>query len=205
MTKIKICGLRRPIDAEYVNNAGADFAGLVFWDKSKRNLTFEEAREIRKALNPEIKTLGVFVDRDIDDIAYLVKEGIISGVQLHGSEDEDTIKKVRAAVPEGTWILKAFEVKSIEDVEKAQNSSADMVLIDSGKGSGKVFDWELLSHLKRDYILAGGLGIENVSEAVETLHPFAVDVSSGVETDRFKDESKINDFCNAVKQADGRQ
>ena len=70
-------------------------------------------------------------------------------------------------------------MKSIEDVEKAQNSSADMVLIDSGKGSGKVFDWELLSHLKRDYILAGGLGIENVSEAVETLHPFAVDVSSG--------------------------
>ena len=201
MSKIKICGLRRPEDAKYVNDAGVDYAGIVFWDKSKRNVTFAEADQIRKALNPEIKTVGVFVDRDIDDIAYLTKEGIISCVQLHGNEDEETIKRVREAVKEGTTIIKAFEVKSLEDIERAEKSSADMVLIDSGKGSGQTFDWELLSNIKREYFLAGGLGIENVADAVVKLNPYAVDVSSKVETDGFKDEEKIKEFCQAVKNA----
>lgn len=201
MSKIKICGLRRPVDAQYVNEAGAEFAGFVFWDRSKRNLTFEEAREIRKALNPSIKTVGVFVDREIEDIAYLAKEGIISYVQLHGSEDEETIQKVREAVPEGTVIIKAFEVKTADDIARAEKSSADIVLIDSGKGSGETFDWNLLSSIKREYFLAGGLGIENVADAVSRLNPYAVDVSSKVETDGFKDEAKIKAFCEEVKKA----
>jgi len=201
MTGIKICGLRRTIDAEYLNKAGADYAGFVFWEKSKRNLNFEEARQIRNALNPSIKTVGVFVNRDIDDIVYLVTEGIIDCVQLHGTEDEDTIRVIRERVPKGTCIIKAFEVKDLADIERAEKSSADMVLIDSGKGSGQVFDWNLLLSLRREYFLAGGLGTENVAEAVRKYKPFAVDVSSKVETDGYKDESKINDFCGAVKNA----
>lgn len=200
MTRVKICGLCRVKDAEYVNEAKPDYAGFVFWDKSRRNLSFQEAEKLRSVLDPEIKTIGVFVNRDVKDIEYLTKKGIISGVQLHGSETEEDIEAVRNVCPEGTFIIKAFEVRNKEDVKRANGSKADMILIDSGKGSGNLFDWKLLDELKRDYILAGGLDPENVKEAVRTYHPFAVDVSSRVETDGCKDQKKILDFCNAARE-----
>ena len=199
MSKIKICGLRRMEDASYVNEIKPDYVGFVFWDKSKRNLTFDEAKRLRDAIDPEIKTIGVFVNRDINDIVYLTENGIISGVQLHGTETEADIKEVRERCPEGTWVLKAFEVKDEGDAQRANESSADMILVDSGKGSGNVFDWTILNSLTRDYILAGGLSAENVGDAVKAYHPFAVDVSSKVETDGYKDREKILDFCNAVR------
>lgn len=199
MTKVKICGLRRAEDTEYVNEAKPDYVGFVFWDKSKRNLTFEQAKALRELISPKIKTIGVFVDRDIDDIVYLTQNGIISGVQLHGTETDDDIKILRDRCPEGTWILKAFEVSKEEDAIRANESTADMILVDSGKGSGNVFDWSILNSLKRDYILAGGLSAENVHDAVTTYRPFGVDVSSKVETDGFKDREKILEFCKAAR------
>lgn len=199
MSKIKICGLRRMEDVDYVNEAMPDYVGFVFWEKSKRNLSFDEAKKLRDALNPEIKTIGVFVNRDIEDIIYLTENGIISGVQLHGTETEADILEVRDKCPEGTWILKAYEVKNEEDVKRANDSIADMILVDSGKGSGNVFDWTILNSLSREFFLAGGLSAENVGDAVKTYHPYAVDVSSKVETDGYKDREKIMDFCNAVR------
>lgn len=199
MSKIKICGLRRMEDAAYVNEIKPDYVGFVFWDKSKRNLTFEEAKKLRDAIDPSIKSIGVFVNRDIEDIVYLTENGIISGVQLHGTETADDIKAVRERCPDGTWILKAYEVKDAEDAVRANESTADMILVDSGKGSGNVFDWTILKSLTRDYILAGGLSAENVGDAVKEYRPYAVDVSSKVETDGYKDKEKILSFCNAVR------
>lgn len=203
MTQIKICGLKRIVDASYVNEACADYAGFVFWDRSSRNVTLDQAKEIRKALNDDIKTVGVFVNADENVIIELVQKNIISCVQLHGTETEEDISDLRTKLPTSTVIIKAFEVTSKEDVIKANESTADMVLIDSGKGSGKTFDWNLLKEIKREYFLAGGLSVENVGDAVSKLHPCVVDVSSKVETDGFKDKDKIDAFCKAVRNAEG--
>lgn len=199
MTKIKICGLRRMEDVAYVNEALPEYVGFVFWDKSKRNVTFDEAKQMRDGLDPSITSVGVFVDGDIDFIVKLVNEEVISVVQLHGTEDDSVINAIRMRVPNTTCIVKAFEVADASDVIRANESIADMVLIDSGKGSGNTFDWSLLSQIERDYFLAGGLSIENVGQAVSKLHPCVVDVSSKVETDGFKDRDKIIQFCNAVR------
>lgn len=201
MSKIKICGLKRLKDIEYANSIHPDYVGFVFWDKSKRNVSFELAREMRDNLNPDIQSVGVFVDRDIDDIVYLVNEGIISCVQLHGKEDDSTIESIRNKINKNATIIKAFEVKDKSDVIIANESVADMVLIDSGKGSGIAFDWTILSEINRDYFLAGGLSIDNVAKAVTELDPYAVDVSSNVETDGFKDFDKMKSFCKSVREA----
>lgn len=200
MTKIKICGIKREEDIEVINEVKPEFVGFVFWDKSKRNVSFDQAKKLRKLIDDKIKTVGVFVDRPIEDIEYLVKEGIISVAQLHGKETEEYISILRKNIPDAT-IVKAFEVSSADDIDKANTSNADMVLIDSGKGSGATFDWKLLEKITRDYMLAGGLDAENVGEAVSKLHPYAVDVSSKVETDGIKDSFKIRNFVNAVRVA----
>lgn len=204
MTGIKICGLRRIEDVEYVNEVLPEYIGFVFWDKSKRNVSFDEAQNMRSRLDDRIASVGVFVDGDIDFITKLVEENVISVVQLHGTEDEDTILEVKRRVAGKAKVVKAFEVTNTSDVAKANESSADMVLIDSGKGSGNTFDWNLLNNIRRDYFLAGGLSTENVGEAVSKLHPCVVDVSSKVETDGYKDRNKIIEFCNAVRHADRR-
>ena len=204
MTKIKICGLRRIEDCKYINEAKPDYAGFVFWEKSKRNVSFGTARRLRNILDPSIRTAGVFVNRDIDDMVNLAKSGIISVIQLHGSETEEIIEKLKGLCPKGTAIWKAFEVKTAEDIERANASSADMILVDSGKGSGNVFDWSILNGLNRDYILAGGLSPENVGEAIRAYHPYGVDVSSKVETDGYKDQEKIMRFCAAARGTDIR-
>lgn len=205
MSYIKICGLKRTEDADYVNEVHPEYAGLVFWEKSKRNVSIELAKAIRERLADDIITVGVFVDMPNEKIAYLVNEGIISCVQLHGSENAETIAELRRLIPQNTVIIKAYEVIDVNDLARANESVADMVLIDSGKGSGNTFDWNLLSGMKRDYFLAGGLNADNAGIAVEKLRPYAVDVSSGVETDGYKDREKIINFCAAVREADGRQ
>ena len=200
MTSIKICGLKRFEDVEYVNETLPEYAGFVFWDKSKRNVDFDYAYELRKSMDQRIASVGVFVDRPVQDIIELVERGIISVVQLHGKEDSDTIRLLKDKLPEDVKIIKAFEINSEEDIKRANESIADMVLIDSGKGSGNVFDWELLRLIDRPYFLAGGLSADNVRQAVDKYHPFAVDVSSKVETDGCKDRQKIISFVGAVRE-----
>ena len=200
-TKIKICGIRRNEDAEYINEVLPEFAGFVFWDKSKRNVSFEEAVELRRAIDKRIATVGVFVDPDPEFVRKLTDNGVISYVQLHGKESEEYIRVLREMIGESVYIIKAYEVSDLDGVRQANMSGADMVLIDSGKGSGNTFDWSLLTEINRDYFLAGGLSAENVKKAIEALHPYAVDVSSKVETDGCKDRDKINEFCSEVRAA----
>ena len=196
--KIKICGLTRLEDIEAANALLPDYIGFVFWERSKRNVTKEQAKELKSRLDSRIKAVGVFVDAEIDFIADLVSCGIIDVAQLHGSEDEDYISQLRKRIG-GAEIIKAFNINKIESFDEAEKSSADHIMIDSGKGSGITFDWSKLEKLKRPYFLAGGLSAENISEVLASIKPFAVDVSSGVETDGLKDSAKMKRFVESVR------
>lgn len=201
MTKIKLCGMMRPQDIEVTNSVKPEYAGFIFWDKSFRNLSFEEAKALKLMLDPSIKAVGVFVDAPIETITELVEYRIIDVVQLHGSEDEGYLEKLRKALPEKTEIIKAFKVTNKEEVERAVSYPSDYILFDPGKGSGNTFNWELIKDVTRPYFLAGGLNCENVNEAVKSLHPYAVDVSSGIETDKKKDADKMRNFVSIVREA----
>lgn len=198
MTKIKLCGLSRQCDIEWANELKPDYIGFIFWNKSKRNVSPEKAKELKALLSPDIKAVGVFVDEPIENIAKLLNDNIIDLAQLHGSEDEEYIARLRTLSDKP--IIKAFLLKSKEDAERAEKSTADHILLDSGMGTGKSFDRSLLKDIGRPYFLAGGLCPENVGIAVDTLSPFAVDVSSGIETDNFKDKNKMTAFVKAVRK-----
>lgn len=197
MTKIKICGIRRECDIAYVNELMPEYIGFVFFEKSKRYVTFDEALRLRKLLNEGITPAGVFVDETLDNIERLVKENVISIVQLHGNEDNEYIKLLRNRVD--CPIIKAFCVETENDIKEAEKSEADYIMLDSGKGTGKTFNHSLIGSLKRDFFLAGGLGIENVCEIVKEIRPYAVDASSSMETDGVKDKNKMAAFVEAVR------
>lgn len=201
MTRIKLCGLTRPCDIEAVNELKPEYIGFVFAQKSRRYVTAEKAEELKKLLHPDIEAVGVFVNENIETVARLLSGGIIDIAQLHGSEDENYIGQLRKLTDKS--IIKAFRIESEQDILNAQNSSADFVLLDSGNGgTGTVFDWELLMNISRPYFLAGGLDNSNVQDAVRRLNPYAVDVSSGIETDGLKDKIKMTDFVDIVRKED---
>ncbi len=198
MTKIKLCGLTRPCDIEYVNELLPEYIGFVFAPKSRRYISPEKAEFLREHLDDRITPVGVFVDEKIEVIADLIKRKIINIVQLHGNESEKYITGLRRVID--CPVIKAFRIESEADIVSANNSSADYVLLDSGGGMGKVFDHSLLKDIARPYFLAGGLTPENVETAVKQLKSFAVDVSSSLETDGFKDKIKMTAFVNAVRK-----
>ena len=194
--KIKMCGLKRKQDIEYANEIKPDFVGYVFAEKSKRHVTLEQAKVLTNLLDRNIIPVGVFVNSPVTDVLETVKSGAVSVVQLHGNEDEEYISKLHA---ENITVIKAFIVKSNHDIELANSSAADYVLLDAGMGDGKTFNHELLKGVKREYFLAGGLSTENI-ESVLSLKPYAVDVSSGIETDGFKDFNKMKQFADIVRK-----
>ena len=198
MTKIKLCGLSRPCDIQTANELMPEFIGFVFAPKSKRYIDPQQAAQLKELLSPDIRAVGVFVDEAPDTVAALLNNGIIDIAQLHGSEDEAYIQRLRQRTDQP--IIKAFQIKSRHDLAKATACTADHILLDSGAGTGKVFDWSVLRDVKRPYFLAGGLSPDNVGDAVRLLHPYAVDVSSGIETDGRKDEEKAAAFIAAVRK-----
>lgn len=198
-TKIKICGLTSPAEARYLNENHVDFAGMVlFFPKSKRNISIEQATEIMAALDASIKKVAVVVSPSIEQIRQIEAAGF-DYVQIHGEipETEGAI-----AIP----ILKAFNVSDMNSYEKYHNDSriAGYVFDAIEPGSGKTFDWRLVDNIPRDeklLLLAGGLNPDNVRMAIEAVHPDGVDVSSGVENDNEagKNPEKIRAFSTAVK------
>lgn len=197
MTKIKLCGLTRACDIAHVNTLLPEYIGFVFAQNSRRCLSPQTARQLREKLRPEITPVGVFVDETKEAITDLLKQGTIQAVQLHGTEDDAYIHSLRNV--SDCPIIKAFRIETREDIEAANRSPADFVLLDSGGGTGRPFDWSLLRHIRRDYFLAGGLTPENVGDAISTLHPFAVDASSSLETDGVKSPAKMSAFVCAVR------
>ena len=200
MARIKFCGLTRKCDIEAVNELGPEYIGFVFWPRSKRVVTREQASELKAMLDPSIKAVGVFVDEDIEVVKSLLNDDIIDIAQLHGNEDETYINDLKMST--GKPVIKAFKIRSEDDGRQAEESPADMVLLDSGMGTGKTFNWEIIKGVKRPFFLAGGLAPDNAAEAIRELHPYALDVSSGIETEGIKDTKKMTDFYEAVRKED---
>jgi len=205
--KIKLCGLSRPVDIDSVNEAKPDYCGFIInVPKSIRNTTPDQVRALRKNLSPEIIPVGVFRNEPVENVAELLLDGTIQVAQLHGSEDEDYIRRLRAY---GTFfIIQAFRVPIPEEIsdirtrspekvlsdwaDMVNKSSADLVLLDNGGGgTGKTFEWTLANQIQRPFLLAGGIGPDNITEALDQLHPWGVDMSSSVETDGKKDRKKM--------------
>lgn len=195
--KIKICGLTRPEDIACVNRLLPDYIGFVCWPGSRRFVSEEQAARLKAALSPEIRAVGVFVDAPVEEITALLQKGVIDMAQLHGEESEEDVCRIRELT--GKPVIRAVKVGCRRDVEEWQGSAADYLLFDSGMGSGAVFDWGLLADIPGDFFLAGGLRPENLKQAVETVGPYAVDLSSGVETDGIKDRCKMQEAVSLVR------
>ena len=200
MTKIKLCGLTRPEDIEVVNRLQPDYCGFIIeFSKSFRSITRKQVRALTEKLDRRILAVGVFVNAPPELPAALLAEGTIALAQLHGQEDEAYIHSLRQ-LTDGP-LIKAFSVKTAEDVKGAKECSADYILLDQGSGgTGQRFDWSLTEGLTRPYFLAGGLNPANLAEAIKQLHPWAVDLSSGLETDRLKDPAKMEQAVQIVRQ-----
>lgn len=249
MTKIKMCGLRRPEDIEYVNEVMPDYAGFIMSQRFGRSVTPQQQIRLREMLAPGIKAVGVFVDEPVEYAAAIANSGSVDLVQFHGSESDEYIEQFRRLCGATTSVIRAFRIRSAGDLKLALLSTADYILLDSGTGSGICFDWELAgsgisemhqetsspedihsafvseavgggidtpSHednhlsaqvtcqtdcISKPIFLAGGLDPDNVAEAINKIHPFAVDVSSGIETGSVKNRSKMIAFAEAVRNA----
>ena len=189
-TKIKVCGLKSMEDVGIMNEFLPDYCGFIIdFPSSHRSITKQVAENLSKELNPRIKTVGVFVNSPVEDVIELLNIGVIQIAQLHGNEDEDYIHEVQAKTNKP--VIKAIIVRDEFDVLRGKSSPADFILLDGGKGSGDVFDWNLIMDIKKDFFLAGGLGEDNLKKAIQTLHPYGVDLSSSLETDGKKDREKI--------------
>ncbi len=196
MAKIKICGLTREQDIDTVNIAMPDYIGFVF-ARSRRQIDEKKAGMLKACLNPLIKAVGVFVNEEIENIVKLCNSRTIDIIQLHGDENEDYIRRLRDCI--ANKIIKAIRVKDRKDIEKAIVFSCDYLLLDTYVegiygGIGKPFDWSVISDVNKPYFLAGGINSENIVQAIEQLGPYCIDVSSGVETNGYKDHGKIMDI-----------
>ena len=199
--KIKLCGLTRPCDIEAVNELQPDYVGFVFAKKSRRYVSPEKAEELKAMLAPGIQAVGVFVNEEPEQIVSLLEAGTIDVAQLHGQEGEREIRRLREFTDH--LLIQAFRIDTEQDVERANASTADYVLLDSGAGgTGTVFDWDLLQAIRRPYFLAGGLDTENLGTVKAKLNPYGIDVSSGIETDGYKDKEKMTAFVAAARKED---
>lgn len=203
--KIKICGLTRPEDILAANVAIPDYIGFVF-AKSRRQVSFEQAQSLKENLSPSIRVVGVFAGMPVQEVVAIGKSGLLDLVQLHGYDEED-IRGIKAATKRP--VIKAVQVMSLPDLEKAERTDADYLLLDHGAGgTGKSFDWCLVREWqsaaavgtpKIPYFIAGGINVHNADQAMAVGAPYAIDVSSGVETDGLKDRDKIIEITRRVK------
>lgn len=198
MVRIKICGLVRECDAEYCNEARADYVGLVFAE-SRRQVDMKQAERIKKVLNQGIQTVGVFVNADITEIVRIAGSQLIDIIQLHGNEDSEYIEKLKknTSLP----VIKAVSVSGMKDIDDAEKLDVDYLLLDSGNGgTGKTFDWSIVrSEIHKPFFAAGGLNADNVLSAVKALNPYAIDISSGAETKGYKDKDKIIEIVRRLR------
>lgn len=193
MTKVKICGLSTQESVEQAVKSGADYIGFVF-AKSKRQVSIKQARHLARFIPKTVQTVGVFVSPTLNELQEAITFIPLDIVQIHGRFEEEHFKKL--SVP----TIRAISVqKPLTPIK----SHADYLLFDAPlSGSGQSFDWQLLKEtvLTKPYFLAGGLTVDNVQKAIAICHPYAVDVSSGVETNGKKDLTKIEKFIESVKK-----
>lgn len=198
--KIKLCGIRTIDDVHLINEAQPDFCGfIVEFPKSFRSVSEAELRNLTMQVSPEIKKVGVFVNASQDLVIRLLQDNVIDLAQLHGQEDHTYIEEIKSKT--GKQVIKAFPIKTKEDVQKALESPADYILLDQGGGgTGQTFDWSLVPEIKRPWFLAGGLSAGNLHTAIEHLHPWGIDLSSSLETNKKKDPAKIKQIMKLTSQ-----
>lgn len=191
--KLKICGITKETEIPIINKVKPDYIGFVFAE-SRRQIDAGQAKLLKGMLSVGIRAVGVFVDENPDRIVELLNHGVIDMAQLHGNEDEEVITYIKEKT--GKPVIKAVIIKDASDVKRWRGTSADYLLLDSGKGSGKTFDWGSIdwSYIKEccaDIFLAGLINPDNVAEAVRMVRPYCIDVSSGVELSGMKNEELI--------------
>lgn len=199
--KVKICGLQQEEHVKTAVASGADFIGFVF-APSKRRITVEQAQQLALHIPETVQKVGVFVNEDVETIKKIAEAVPLDIIQLHGQEDPAITDELHAYK-----IIKAISVKTKEDLTNASNYDVDYYLFDAPGtdyegGSGQTFDWSLLEYngiSRQQTFLAGGLNTANIEEAKKQVQPFAVDVSSGVETNQIKDHEKITAFIKKAK------
>lgn len=202
--KVKICGITNVEDALAAAEAGADAVGLMFYEKSPRFVTLEQAQAIDEQLPPYIIRVGVFVNPETDLVSAAMAHCGLTMLQFHGDEPNDFCRQF------GVMSMKAFRMKDESSLQQLSDYSTDAFLLDSyvadkHGGTGEKFNWDLAieaKQFKRPIFLSGGLTSDNVASAVQKVVPFGVDVSSGVESaPGKKDHKKIRDFIAAVRAA----
>lgn len=202
MIKVKICGITSLEDAQTAIEAGADALGFVFCSASPRTISPQQAAEIIRRLPPFVQTVGLFVDEELETVNAIADRCGLDIVQLHGDETPDYCQAVRRRV------IKAFRVKDITILGSLEQYQISGYLLDAWSatalgGTGKTFNWEIAAEAVRtgrSIVLAGGLTPENVAESVKIVRPYAVDVSSGVESaPGFKDHHKLFEFVRNAK------
>ena len=198
-TKIKLCGMMREQDILTANELLPDYIGFIFAPGRARTISLDTALQFRKLLDPNISAVGVFRENTLEDIAHIAASGAINVIQLHGHETENDIAWLRTKT--NLPIIQAFRIEQSSDLQAAENSSADYILLDNGiGGTGVAFDWSLLAEMKRPYFLAGGLQADNIASAISDWHPYAVDISSGIETDGKKDPMKMKQIVRIIRE-----
>lgn len=190
MAKIKICGLKRAEDIEYVNEFKPDYIGFILSPGFKRSIDRKTAKMLKSLLSKDINAVGVFVNDCLENIDYFLKNGIIDTVQLHGDETPNFCESVNAPV------IKYFSPKTFD---KVNEYDTDYFLFDSGTGTGKEFDWSNIPQTDKPFFLAGGINKDNISRAIVTVKPYCIDLSSAVETNGVKDYNKIKEIMEIMK------
>lgn len=201
MTRVKMCGITRPEDARAAAAAGAAAIGMVFWPGSPRAVDTRAARDIVVALPAGVPAIGVFVNQSVDEINAVIDEAGLFGVQLHGDEPLDVIGRIRRPVIRSVSVDAAF----IDQIPAQVTVLLDAVDPERRGGTGRTIDWTAAADVarRRAVVLAGGLTPSNVEQAIAAVRPYAVDVSSGIESaPGVKDHARIRAFMDAVRRAD---
>lgn len=200
MTKVKICGLRRKEDIEYVNMFKPDFAGFVF-AKSKRKIDLKKAADLIGLLDKKIKRVGIFSNQSISQVISIADILNLDILQFHGDETQEYLEYFKSYT-----LWKTIKIKTKDDLKYFEKYKVDAILFDtlstdSLGGTGEIFNWDIIENINfnKPIILAGGLNSNNVTSAIKRIKPYAVDVSSGVETNEFKDPDKIKLFIEKVR------
>ena len=206
MTKIKICGITRPDDAQLASEYGARMIGMIFYDKSPRFISNSAAEKIVQILPEEVLPVGVFVNPEVEEISSIIDNTGIRAVQIHGKFNSDEVNNLKLP------LIQAYSISDKNDFDSIRQNGSDYFLLDNKElnrygGTGKTFDWELIpTDIRKDrMILAGGITAENAAEAVSKINPAFLDVSSGVETSPgIKDKMKLEQLFKAVERANDR-
>jgi phosphoribosylanthranilate isomerase len=214
--EIKICGLTRPEEAAYLNEAGADYAGFVFFEKSKRNVTIQQAQEVIAELDEHIRPVAVTVSPEVTSVQRLAQAGF-SILQIHGELTREVLEEAKLPIWYAVNIAKEEELAArtafLQNLPQHLSAKIEAIVVDGAEyGSGKTFDWQKSKRLKkagaqsppdlfqhRRFVLAGGLHAGNVQEGIALFAPDVVDVSSGVEGKSGKDKKLICDFIRKAR------